>query len=639
MSRSRRRRRASTDQVAVVDRLEIEEVRPRRRGERSSTRRFRPLRWLFAAVTVAALLTAALPTVILRTDLKNRILPRAIPEFEGTIHIGDGTGGWISPLSLRDVVIRDETGKEVVRIDEVDSERNVWQLAQDAEDVGRLRLTRLWLAVEITESGSNLERLFAPFLEDDDDEDDDDDDDDSDTNVFIEIVDGKIDVSHPMAKQAWSVEGINLSADCPADIAQAVTGQLQAVVRRDEVESKVSGQFQWLRPTEFSVEKLGVGQFHFLSEGLPLELLQPLWERLGQRIDLAGMLVANLAGTWTDTDAGPAAEASGSVSLRSLSCAAPRILGDRVRLDHADAELAIKIADGMLDLGDVKVQSDLFGVQLTGKLPLQELSLEGILATLLDPKSLHYYKVRIALDLRKLAGTMPHVLRLRPGTDVESGQVQATVESIADLQGRHLKLDMTAEQLAASFEGQRFAWSQPLDLKLDALSHGPSWRQLQVNSLRCVAPFFEAEAQGDHRAGTLRLTGNLSQWQQELSRFVELPQQELQGTVLSQSAWEIQADGLTRATSRVTLQDFVYRAAESLPIEERLLTIDADLQARADDSGVHELAWGKFAVVAMDDQLRLEVTQPVGSPSLQAAYPVRGELHGDLTRWMARLQP
>ena len=76
--------------------------------------RRRLFRWGIVLFLLACILLFFAPTIVANTGLRNRIIPMATKDLNGSAEIGGMSLGWFSPVELRDVTIKDTSGKTVI---------------------------------------------------------------------------------------------------------------------------------------------------------------------------------------------------------------------------------------------------------------------------------------------------------------------------------------------------------------------------------------------------------------------------------------------------------------------------------------------------------------------------------------------
>jgi len=102
-------------------------------------------RWLGRVPLLIGLLSILiwlLPALIATTPLRNVVLNLAQPSLPPGTTVGSATLSWTGPVQLRDVRIADEAGREMLRVESIESEQSLWQLATERLTKGLFHVVR-----------------------------------------------------------------------------------------------------------------------------------------------------------------------------------------------------------------------------------------------------------------------------------------------------------------------------------------------------------------------------------------------------------------------------------------------------------------------------------------------------------------
>ena len=115
-------------------------------------------RWarrLLPLVVLLVLLVWFAPTIVAKTELRNRIARAATADLKGTLHVGGASFGWFSPIELTDVTITDEAGRTIATVPKVTSEKSLLALARNRADLGTFTLDGAALTVVLEKGTTN----------------------------------------------------------------------------------------------------------------------------------------------------------------------------------------------------------------------------------------------------------------------------------------------------------------------------------------------------------------------------------------------------------------------------------------------------------------------------------------------------
>lgn len=116
-------------------------------------------RWRRAIVASSALFgmllagSAVVPTLLIQTSLRDRILGSAIQQKSWTASSGEASGGWLAPLVFRNVRISDPDGRFLCTIRELKTSKGLLGFLTDGAEVGRIDLIEPHVEVHIDENG------------------------------------------------------------------------------------------------------------------------------------------------------------------------------------------------------------------------------------------------------------------------------------------------------------------------------------------------------------------------------------------------------------------------------------------------------------------------------------------------------
>jgi len=120
---------------------------PRRRG---SSRRWR--RWFLAGLLLVVVLLWFLPAIVAHSPLLGWIVGRATAELDGSVSIGSASLGWLSPVELGAVEVRDADEQPILRVEKLSTTRPLAELLLNWGELGEIRVEK-----------PRLKRIGPPF--------------------------------------------------------------------------------------------------------------------------------------------------------------------------------------------------------------------------------------------------------------------------------------------------------------------------------------------------------------------------------------------------------------------------------------------------------------------------------------------
>ena len=387
---------------------------PRKKGRR--------LPIIAGVLLVLVLLVGLLPTLIARTPLMAYLLRRAA-KLDGTITFQSASIGWFSSASVSGITISDAQGEPVLDADSLTCDRSLLKLIFKSSNVGTLHIEKPRLNARLTRDGSNVEAVLARWL----------------TppagsasqvvDLSVEVADGDVTILDQETQQSWHVTGLQLALDLSRQSAWPT--RLEAAATVDD--RGHPGSLTWKSHCKASdtlpadpASGSGLagtdGDLSLQTAGLPLAMIQRLAARGMPGLKLDGTLGANIEAQWT----GPAnVKVTGNVDGGDLYLESPWLGRDVLRLEKVQATCRAARQDKQLTIEDARIDCDVGNFAASGNVALGERGLQTLADLLHQPDCL----VQGTLDLARLAKLLPGTLRVRPGTEITSGQVQLAVRT------------------------------------------------------------------------------------------------------------------------------------------------------------------------------------------------------------------
>src|SRR6188768_2179070 len=117
-------------------------------------------------LAILAALAWFAPTLIATTGLWKPLLGRIAPPLSGKVDAGSLSLGWLSPIVVKDLVVRDEAGEVLAQVGIFRSEKTLLSLAQNQNDLGKFTVDEPQGRIVLHTDGSNIEDLLAQFAKD-----------------------------------------------------------------------------------------------------------------------------------------------------------------------------------------------------------------------------------------------------------------------------------------------------------------------------------------------------------------------------------------------------------------------------------------------------------------------------------------
>ncbi len=592
--------------------------------------------WTLGGILVAlALLVFFAPFIVAHTALRQQIVPAALPDFEGQCHIGSASLGWFSPIVLKDVVIVDAQGDPLLSAARVASDKSLWALVRDSRNLGLFRIDGPQLSVVLRPNGSNIEDAIGPLLIFEEPAED-----LPGVGVSIEITGGRIDVVETATGLRTTADKLAISLHKPQDAAKPLTAKLTAKLTADVATGAESGtlaaQLTWTLPETFDDGSLGEGRLTLGSDSLPLAVLGAAVRRALGQADVAGTLQSDLQCQWAGSLSRPVVTLRGSADAAGFRWASgDGLAARRIEMARVGWSGRVSLDTNRVQLVKWTIDSDLGRVEVSGAADWNRLASGQFVQALTDVARHEDFSVKGRIDLARLAALLPDTLRIRPGTQITSGNLQVTLAGRTESGQRLWQGRVEMADLAAIDGGRTLVWQQPILATLSAhdTQDGPV-----VDELVCRSDFLELTGRGTARKLTVSVRSDLTRLVEQIGQFVDLGELRLAGSLSADVGWERGSGDAIQAGGDVVVENFQLAAPGVRPWHERRLSISLTAAGLVDANGPYQIDWARVKVESPRDLLNVTLREPVTDVSAKTAWPVDVTLRGDLAQWLPRVQ-
>jgi uncharacterized protein involved in outer membrane biogenesis len=205
------------------ERYQNQEIREKIQQEKPRHKRWT---WRLGMFLIGlAVLGWFLPAIIVNTPILGLIVRKASGSMKCSISIKSASLGWLSPISINGVAIRDEQNQALFEVEKISSDKSLLSILRNYTQLGQFRVEKPVISLVLREGGSNVEDLLANFKSETPEKK-------SSTNVAIDlaVVDGTVKITDQSTKQSWQIDKVNVDLSMPADAAQAMTLKASAEV-------------------------------------------------------------------------------------------------------------------------------------------------------------------------------------------------------------------------------------------------------------------------------------------------------------------------------------------------------------------------------------------------------------------------
>ena len=596
------------------------------------------------------------PRIIAGTSLKNSILPLILKRYPGEIRTGAVLLGWTQPAIFHKVAFQDFDGRDVARIDRIQTQKTLWEIVKDSKHIGNIGIEGVTSLTHVDDQGLVNRQFLTAIVN-------------KGTKDHPEGEPGKKDEPPKGGTQqalTLHISDLNLYVvNAEEEETPYLTGMQVKVTRPEQRTEPILVQGQWKQPSEekatpinpaeiaFTVsivnsnqpEVSRSGALNFKTRSFDLKQLTPILEALSPGAYINGISNSELEVKWSGTKEAPRFAIKGNWEATPFRFGAPEwIGGDEIKTDSANGNIDALAANGVIHFKEARANSQLGNLTLQGSLnwaDLQNESQREKLAAFINSRM----KLSGDLNLAEAAKQLPETIHLKPGMQITSGMVDFQVSNY-DPQKPEQSAETTwfvglkTSDLTGRNKGREIRWRQPVSLVMQIVKEPESY---QIQSLKCESDFLKLSGSGNAKHLTINLDANLDQLSEHLEQFLDLETVALKGKMNGQVGFQIADEGW-ETLSFLSFENLQLAFPNRRDWREPSLKLTVEGAGKTDPEQIHV---ERFIVtlIADKDAFQAKLEQPTTVNRKQEAsaeqklLPFKVQLKGKLASWADRLQP
>ncbi|NUQ64399.1 MAG: hypothetical protein HUU20_18180 [Pirellulales bacterium] len=581
----------------------------------------RPRRWIWTLVAVVLLVLWLLPMLAAKSPVVGWVLNSASADLNGTLHLRSISLGWLSPVRVSDVELRDPDGQIVLAIPKAEGNRSLLGILFSPSSLGRFRIEQPNLTLVLRPDGSNLEDLLAKIRANRS----------AEIDLGIDVVDAKVTVLDTAAQRSWEIDKLELALTLPADQQKP----WEAGASGNIADAQAAGNFRFAakmrqggyRPAN---DPPPSNDLTLNTERVPLELFQSPIRRLAAKdILLAGRLGSAVTCSWDPDAVKNSLSVQGKAAVEQFRLAAPPLGSDQVQLASLEAEGQVALQGGNLRIDRLTATTDAGNASLRGTFDLSRTSIAELLAGL--PRQ--NYQLESRIDLARLAAILPGTLRLQEDTRITSGQVQLKLTSRPGPEGMLWQGNLESSSLQAINRGRALVWENPIQVTLAAREtpQGPV-----IENLDCRSSFLKLHGSGTRAKLNATASFDLGRLAQELGNFVDLGSMKLGGNGWAKLNWSQSPEKNFTADAQLQFRQFECTLPGRPAWKEENLTVTLASTGRTDFANTR-LDTASLLLESGGDRLDARLLEAVPDLRTGNRWPVEVRAQGQLEPWRPRL--
>ncbi|MEX2185459.1 MAG: hypothetical protein WD875_01640 [Pirellulales bacterium] len=589
-------------------------------------------RWIWFVV-LPVLFVLALPTLVSLRPLRGRVLRMAASDIDGDVNCGSLSLGWFSSQSVGDLSIVGRDGRTLLTGATIEVPKSLFSLIAAPGDLGTIKITGPQLNLIVRADGSNLEDILAKLLAPDEP---------SKTSVVatISVAGATATIVDEVKQRQWKVTALEASVTLSPDATMAAKGKISAQLAADPDTPRLACEFSLPRTGNAAANAASVGgqaNLALKTERFPLELCEMFARRWDPQFQLSGRLTTDMAAQWPMGDDAGAYAICGTQSIETLRFRSAALGNDELRLIKAEGPFDVRWDGRQLDVKPTSLTCDVGRIAVQGVAPVEHLAAASLIAALATAS----LESSADVDLARVAAMLPETLRVRPGTRIVGGKLEARLGRRADTSGQTSVGSIDITNLAAEEQGRRIAWDKPLRLSFDV---NESPRGVIVNRLSCESDFLQFNGRGTLADFSGEMQFDLDRLMRELSRFIDVGNVQLAGTGAGKVQLRRGDDGVFGANGTFDVNGFRFAMPGDRVWEEHLVRLKLDANGLIEDGAagrrLAELHAATASVESSGEQVIVQLAKPVFKINPTTPWPLAARVvNGNLSNWTLRLRP
>ncbi|MCA9217067.1 MAG: hypothetical protein KDB27_28555 [Planctomycetales bacterium] len=605
---------------------------PKRKANEKKPRTLQRWKLLTVLTGLAAVSLWFAPNVAVQFGLLSYVVDAVSADFDGEVEVASASLGWISPVRLHEIVVRDHQGQVIATVDEVTTERTLIALATNFSDLGRITIKKPMATVALNASSSNWEQALAAYLSSDESEPV---STGGQGSIHLEIVDGNVAITDVETQQSVSFNEIQLSATVESTGKTSISFESQCTQADDSGRAKASLVLQ-APSDEEQPSSVSQGELHCELTGFPIHFVRPLLHRFAPSIqDVKGISDGAITFAWDNTTQRPALSLDSTLAVSHFSVFADSLGDDELTLDQINFRGDVSAKDGVLSVSSCQVTAPVGHVSIAGETRLESFDKIDLTQLMLDSIEFGRTEISGKIDIAQLAQLLPNTMQIRDDTQIESGQIVWQTQSSTTESGPHFEGTLQSHDIVANQRGRLIRLQEPVHCQFDVRRTESGF---EVERLVGKSSFMSFEGSGRKLDGHVSTKVALANLQNELEQIIDFGDQRLVGQLTANAKWQRIDENHVNVSSRVDAADFSWHRPNKPVWTEKQLAINAQAKLELQGLNVVKIVSGQADIVAGREKLVVALTRPVGLFETRT-YPVHIELLGDLRSWHVRSQP
>ncbi|MDG2389988.1 MAG: hypothetical protein P8M30_11770 [Planctomycetaceae bacterium] len=548
---------------------------------------------IFILMMIAVMVVAA-PGIIARTSLRNSLVPKFAPEYEGRLILGQTSLGWLRPISIKQLELKHPGGETWAVIKDLQGEFTLLDLILEPSQLGQWSASECDVTVHCESGTTDIEQWLDDLSEGQEGG--------TPSNIVFST------------KSMWlTLKSTGHKSDFQLTDLKYQQNSKPEVTLVSKVDALNTNTKETAGTLDLKLDSKATTQADVAAISFPLDSLQPLFVRWGMSENISG----TLDGKWklTGNEESPVIW-DGQGTVRQLAITRdqnPLLDVENLSLDLAAALSVngwnISRLNGTTDFGEVSLEG---AVHLPGSLTLNQTSFDELLK--------QSFAVSGQLELSQLVQRFPGLLTLQQGVELQQGTSAFRVESLPNDETPRLTASFDVQDIVASTPTRQINWAKPFTANAVIKRAENQW---DIEKLNIDSKAVSLTGSGNWNSADITADVNLAEFLQEWSRIFDFGDLQLAGQVRGKATCNTTENGPIRLEATLTGTELVVGwTRDNL---WRFQQIQADIKGLGDLDGNQQLQLAELSTTITTDRDQITLTQ---QPTLKDQSAPNWKLEG-----------
>ncbi len=514
---------------------------------------------LAGIVILIVLLLLLMPALISSAKGRRMILAKINGSIAGQADFADLSMGWLKGIKVADFSFNDNAGQISVQVKEIATKPHYGSLLTGNLSFGQTLIDKPNVEInikdleqqktKITEQKKAADSEMGPIVL-------------PVKRMELVVNDGNVKVTDPKSGTV-ELSRISSKVNLQPPGEQSNLDLTMAVAKAGKAsEIQVAGSITPKKQAGWSL-KGATGDLTIEVKDLDIESLEPFFALAGVEFQTKGIVRGQVKGQIKD---GLIEKLNAEVKGKNLDVTGAALKGDRLQTGDLEINTTLSQGKDKIDIQSLQVKSDWASASASGVVPTTFKSLDDLLGA----KSNYNLKGKFNCDLAAVSKQMPKTLGLKEGMQLNSGQLNGSVETSSKAGGqKQINANATVTALEGTVDGKKIALSQPIEAvaQLSSDKSGINFDRADVS-----ASFVKINCAGNTKSLKYTAQADLTKLQAELGQFVDLRQYKMSGEAQETGQISIQEDKIAVSGSG-TIKNLILSAEEGQSAAEPMANI------------------------------------------------------------------